>query len=290
MDIPRIVRYQTSDGPRLGAVIGEDVSVLHDAEPSLPTDLSALLRLGDAGMEALVSAVKRSTIRHRLADLTLLPPSVTAGKMLCLGLNYRSHASEAAMAEPDFPVLFARFSSSLVGHNGSLICPSVSTQLDWEGEIAAFIGRRVKHVSEADALDAVAGYTIFNDASVRDYQLRTTQWTVGKNFDGTGGFGPTYVPASQLPRGAKGLMLETRVNGTVMQHATTSDMLFDVARTVSLLSKCMVLEPGDVLVMGTPEGVGAVRKPPIWLKPGDICEVEVEQMGLLRNSVVAESV
>jgi acylpyruvate hydrolase len=150
------------------------------------------------------------------------------------------------------------------------------------------IGRRGKNISKLRALEHVIGYSIFNDGSIRDYQLKTTQWTAGKNFDGTGAFGPLLVTADELPPGAKGLILETRLNGKSMQKASTSDMIFDVATTVALLSEFMTLEQGDVLVMGTPAGIGAVRKPPVFMQPGDVCEVEIEGLGLLRNGVVAE--
>ena len=165
----------------------------------------------------------------------------------------------------------------------------MSDKLDYEGELVAVIGRGGRDIAKERALDHVAGYSIFNDGSVRDYQLRTPQWTVGKNFDGTGAFGPYFVTADQLPKGAAGLSLQTRLNGTVMQSTSTSDMVFDVATLVSLLSVAMTLEPGDVIVTGTPAGVGGARKPPVFMKPGDICEVEIEGIGVLRNAIAAQS-
>jgi 2-keto-4-pentenoate hydratase/2-oxohepta-3-ene-1,7-dioic acid hydratase in catechol pathway len=160
--------------------------------------------------------------------------------------------------------------------------------LDFEGELVAVIGRTARRVTRDKALDHVAGYSIFNDASVRDYQLRTPQWTVGKNFDASGAFGPDFVTSDELPAGAAGLEIETRLNGQVMQSANTREMIFGVAETIELLSACMTLEPGDVLVMGTPAGVGAARKPPVWMKPGDVVAVTIERIGTLSNPIVAE--
>ena len=149
-------------------------------------------------------------------------------------------------------------------------------------------GKKGRTLSKADALSHVIGYSIFNDGSVRDYQLKTPQWTVGKNFDDTGAFGPYFVTADELPPGASGLKIETRLNGEVVQHASTADMVFDVENTIALLSTAFALLPGDILVMGTPSGIGAARKPPLWMKPGDLCEIEIEKIGILRNKIVQE--
>jgi acylpyruvate hydrolase len=212
-----------------------------------------------------------------------------ASKIICLGLNYVDHAVESRMEMPPYPTLFARFGSSLVGHGQALVVPKVSSKLDFEGELVAVIGKGGKDIPKSRALEHVVGYSVFNDGSIRDYQLKTTQWTPGKNFDGTGAFGPWLVTADELPTGATGLRLETRLNGSVMQNASTSDMIFDVATTVSLLSGFMTLEAGDVLVMGTPSGVGMSRSPPVFMRPGDVCEVQIERVGLLRNEIVAAS-
>jgi 2-keto-4-pentenoate hydratase/2-oxohepta-3-ene-1,7-dioic acid hydratase in catechol pathway len=185
--------------------------------------------------------------------------------------------------------VFARFSSSLIGHKAPLIRPRVSAQFDYEGELVAVIGRSGRRIPKAEALDHVVGYSIFNDASVRDYQLRTTQWTVGKNFDGTGAFGPWLVTPDELPPGASGLKLQTRLQGQVVQQASTADLIFDIAALVSLLSEAFTLEAGDVIVTGTPSGVGFARKPPLFMKAGDTCEVEIEGIGTLINPVVDEA-
>jgi 2-keto-4-pentenoate hydratase/2-oxohepta-3-ene-1,7-dioic acid hydratase in catechol pathway len=218
-----------------------------------------------------------------------LPPLPSPGKIICVGLNYADHTAESSIQQPDFPTLFGRFSSSLIGHGAPIVRPNVSEALDYEGELVAVIGRGGRHIPESTALNHVAGYSIFNDGTVRDYQFRTPQWTMGKNFDSTGAFGPAFVTADELPSGARGLKLEARLNGTVMQRASTSDLIFDVATLVALISVGITLFPGDIIVTGTPSGVGAARKPPLYMKPGDVCEIEIEGLGVLRNPIVLES-
>jgi acylpyruvate hydrolase len=244
------------------------------------------------GADALAGAAYRLAEGIPLdADrIEYLPPLPAPPRILCLGLNYKDHAAEAGMKLPEYPSLFARFASTLIGHNAPLVRPRASTHFDYEGELAVVIGRAGRHIPAANALDHVGGYAVFNDASVRDYQMKTSQWTIGKNFDATGPFGPALVTADELPRGAAGLKLETRLNGKVMQSASTSQMIFDVETTIVLLSEAMTLAPGDVLVMGTPSGVGFTRNPPVFMKAGDLCEVELEGVGLLRNRVVDEAV
>ena len=238
--------------------------------------------LGDAGAKAAGGEAVD------LETLTFLPPVVHPSKIICMGLNYRDHAEESGLGIPEFPVLFARFASSLIGHGAPIILPKVSEQLDWEAELVVVLSKGGKNIAESDALDHVAGYSVFNDASIRDYQLRTPQWTAGKNFDDTGAFGPWLVTPDELPEGAAGLKIECRVNGEVMQSSNTGNLIFDVRNTIALLSGFMTLEAGDVLVMGTPGGVGVARNPQVWMKAGDVCEVEIEKVGLLRNPIVAE--
>lgn len=220
-----------------------------------------------------------------LAQLDLLPVVPAPAKIICLGVNYHDHAKEGGNTVAEYPALFLRVASSLLAHGAPLRVPAISSKLDYEAELALVIGSRARFVSEADALAHVFGYSCFNDGSLRDYQRKTTQWTIGKNFDGTGAFGPALVTADELPPGCVGLHIESRLNGQVMQSASTSDMVFGVARTLSLLSEAMTLEPGDVVVMGTPAGVGYARNPPVWMKPGDTIEVEIEGVGLLSNPV-----
>lgn len=245
--------------------------------------------------DVLASGSDLSAIGRRLAlapvvdsgAIRFLPPVRRPSKILCVGLNYKAHSAETGMGEPDYPAIFARFASTLVGHGGAIVKPPVSDQLDYEGELVAIIGRSCRRVGKPEALDYVAGYSVFNEASIRDYQMRTSQWTMGKNFDATGGFGPSLVTPDELPPGADGLRLITRLNGRVMQDGTTADMVFKVADLVSILSQVMTLEPGDIIVTGTPSGVGFSRKPPIFMKPGDTCEVEIERIGTLRNPIAA---
>jgi acylpyruvate hydrolase len=249
-----------------------------------------LQSLIETGGDALSMAAKTlaAAPMFDLASVTLLPPVPHPEKIVCIGLNYVDHSTESGFKQPDFPTIFNRFNSSLIGHGAAILKPQQSEQLDYEGELVAIIGKTARHISEADALQHVVGYSVFNDASIRDYQFRAPQWTPGKNFDNTGAFGPCFVTADALPKGCAGLKLETRLNGQVVQSASISDMVFSVARLVSILSSFMTLKPGDVIVTGTPSGVGLARKPPLWMKPGDVVEVEIENIGLLRNPIIAE--
>jgi 2-keto-4-pentenoate hydratase/2-oxohepta-3-ene-1,7-dioic acid hydratase in catechol pathway len=223
-----------------------------------------------------------------MASLDLLPAVPRPGKFICLGLNYVDHAKEGGHAVPPYPTLFMRGPTSLAAAGAPIVQPAFSDTLDYEAEVAVVIGRPARRVTEADALKHVAAYALFNDATVREYQRITTQWTPGKNFDGTGAFGPELVTPDELPPGAAGLRIQSRLNGAVMQDGNTSDMMFGVAGTIALLSQIMTLETGDVLAMGTPAGVGHARKPPVWMRPGDVCEIEVEKIGVLSNPIVAE--
>ena len=221
-----------------------------------------------------------------LQQIELLPPLPNPPKIICIGLNYAEHSTESGFKVPDYPTVFGRFASSLIGHGASIIRPRVSEQLDYEGEFVAVIGTGGRDIPKVRALDHVIAYSLFNDASIRDYQFKAPQWTVGKNFDDTGPFGPYLVTADELPPGCAGLRLETRLNGQVVQSASTDDLVFDVATLVSVLSEAFTLEPGDIIVTGTPSGVGLARKPPLWMKAGDVCEVELERLGVLRNPIV----
>ena len=221
--------------------------------------------------------------------LKLLPPLRRPPKLLCVGLNFRDHSAESNLAQPDYPSMFLRLHTSLVAHNAPIVRPRVSDSLDYEGEIAVVLGKGGRHIKKQDALTHVAGYSLFNDASVREYQFKTTQWTMGKNFDGTGAFGPDLVTADELPPGVKGLLLETRLNGKVVQSANTDDMVFDVETLIAVLSEAVTLEPGDVFVAGTPSGIGWARNPKLIMRHGDVCEVSVNGIGVLRNKIVDEA-
>ncbi|WP_428391256.1 fumarylacetoacetate hydrolase family protein [Lichenicoccus sp.] len=265
---------------------GERFHGLLDDHADYPGDLDRLVTTGTA-----LDAVARLLLTHAPVDLEgaeLLPPLRRSGKIICIGLNYADHATESRAATADYPTVFGRFTCSLIGHRAPIIRPRLSSKLDYEGEFVAVIGRKGRHIARTDALDHVVGYTLFNDASVRDYQLRTSQWTVGKNFDGTGAFGPYLVTAADLPPGCAGLRLRTRLNGETVQDASTSDLLFDVATLIALLSEAFTLVPGDLIVTGTPAGVGAAREPPLFMKAGDICEVEMDGLGVLQNPIIDE--
>lgn len=249
--------------------------------------LSALAR-GPEAVSALTDLLLNGSAVS-LDEVQVLPPLATPQKIICIGLNYADHSAETGFEPPAYPTIFSRFASSLIGHGDAIIRPGVSTMLDYEGEIVVVIGKTGRNIARAAALDHVFGYSLFNDASLRDYQTRTPQWTIGKNFDGTGAFGPYIVTADELPAGAKGLRLQTLLNGEVVQDGNTNDLIFDVATLVSLLSEVMTLSPGDIIVTGTPAGVGVARKPPLWMKPGDVCEVRADGLGVLRNPIMDEA-
>ncbi|PXW97587.1 2-keto-4-pentenoate hydratase/2-oxohepta-3-ene-1,7-dioic acid hydratase in catechol pathway [Sphaerotilus hippei] len=286
----RFTTYLRAGQTRLGLVHGDQVIDLNDAQPQVPADLRAALAAGTDLAAAAQAALTSDAPRLSLARLTLAPLVPEPGKVICLGLNYFDHAREGGRDKPDYPWLFFRGKSSLIGHGAAGVLPRVSEKFDYEAELALVIGRDVpRHVRQADALDHVFGYTCFNDMSVRDYQKRTPQWTIGKNFDATGGFGPVLVTADELAPGATGLRIRSRLNGQVMQDASTTDMIWSVAETIALLSDCMTLEAGDVIVMGTPAGVGQARTPPVWMKAGDTIEIEIERIGTLVNPIVQEA-
>lgn len=284
----RFIAFKGNDGrPALGLRIGQELVDL--TREGFPASLSSLLAQGPEGLSAARAAGERARSRIPLAGITYLPPVVDPGKAIAVGLNYVDHAAESPYKDaPKYPVLFHRFPQSWVAHGAPLVRPRVSEQFDYEGEMVVVIGKPGRYVPKERALDHVAGYSIFNDGSIRDYQFKSTQWMMGKNFDATGAFGPEFVSADELPPAAAGLQLRTRVNGNVLQNANTRDMIFDVPTLVSVCSEAMTLFAGDIIISGTPSGVGFARKPPIFLKAGDTCEIEIEGIGTLRNSVVDE--
>ena len=278
----RYLSYRGEDGAaRFGMTDGESVFDLVGQAAGLVDFLAQPA----AAIAAALAAARAAGPTQRLDRTMFLPVVPVPGKVVCLGLNYADHAREGGFAVPDYPALFVRVTSSLVGAGEPIIRPRQSESLDYEAELAVVIGRRGKRVPGAEALDYIAGYTAFNDASVRDYQRRTAQWTPGKNFDATGALGPVLVTPDELPPGARGLKIACRLNGRVMQSSSTDHMIFDVPRTIEILSEIMTLEPGDVIAMGTPPGVGHARKPPVWMRDGDICVIEIEGIGVLRNPV-----
>jgi len=287
----RFVTFNANGEDRLGLRAGDEVIDLAKANPELPSDLVGLIRAGEDAMAAAKAAADKAGADARLgyADITFRPVIPNPGKIICLGLNYAAHAAEGGHDKPTYPSIFMRGAASLTGHEQPIIRPKASEQLDFEAEMVAVVGQRCRHVAEADGLSVIAGYSIFNEGSVREYQRKTSQWTIGKNFDQTGGFGPDFITADELPPGGAGLSIQTRLNGEVMQDDNTSNMLFDVKETIAILTECMTLEPGDVIVTGTPSGVGHARNPPVWMKDGDICEIEIGEMGILRNPILDEA-
>ncbi|MBT2337715.1 MULTISPECIES: fumarylacetoacetate hydrolase family protein [Pseudomonas] len=276
----RYVRFLNQGQPVLGVVTAEGVRVL--GTESLESLLARGVDLTTHGTEASGALVE-------IAEDAYLPLMARPTKIVCVGLNYADHTKESPYAQPDYPTLFPRWNSSLTAHNKPLIRPRVSDSLDYEGEMAVVLKSGGRHISKEDALTHVAGYALFNEGSVREYQFISPQWTVGKNFDDTGAFGPVLVTVDELPVGGKGLLLETRVNGKVVQSANTNDMLFDVATIISTLSQAVTLEAGDVIVSGTPAGVGFGMNPKVYLKAGDVVEVSIEGIGKLVNPVVDEA-
>jgi acylpyruvate hydrolase len=282
----RFVTFEAGGKPRVGLIDGDDVVDIVAADPSAPASMKALIASGKsfAGFAAKAPA----TARKKLASVKLLRPILDPDKLICIGLNYAAHAAEGANKVTEVPTLFVRFNSSTIAHGEPMVVPKVSQKLDFEAEILFVIGKGGRHIPKETALDHVFGYSLFNDGSVRDFQRATTQFTAGKNFDGTGPFGPHIVTSDELPPGAKGLRIRSLLNGSVMQDANTDNMIFDVATTIAYISSFLTLEPGDCVATGTPEGVGFARKPPVWLKPGDTIAVEVDKIGRLENPVVAE--
>jgi 2-keto-4-pentenoate hydratase/2-oxohepta-3-ene-1,7-dioic acid hydratase in catechol pathway len=223
----------------------------------------------------------------RLDELTYAPAIPNPDKIFCVGINYLHHQQETGHARPEHPLIFTRFANSQVGHEQPMIRPRVSEQLDFEGELAVVIGRAGRHISEADALSFVAGYAAYNDGSIRDWQRHSSQFTPGKNFVGTGAFGPWLVTPDEVPDVLR-TTLVTRLNGREVQRATTDDLIFGIPALIAYCSTFTELVPGDTIITGTPGGVGAFRDPPLWMKPGDVVEVEIDGIGVLRNRVTEE--
>jgi acylpyruvate hydrolase len=282
------LNYATHASPRLGVLEANSVIDLNNYSSAVPADFGQALRSGVNIIEFAKNALVSNATRIPLTQVQLASPLANPGKTICLGLNYYDHAAESGREKPEYPWFFLRASSSLINPEANGVCPKISERFDYEAELAVIIGQPARHMNLSNALDCVFGYSCFNDMSVRDYQKKTPQWTIGKNFDGTGAFGPVLVTADALPLGAKGLRIQTRLNSVVMQDANTSDMIWDVAETIVLLSECMRLEPGDLIIMGTPAGVGQARKPPVWMKDGDVVEIEIESIGTLRNPIIKE--
>ncbi len=250
-------------------------------------DLTAMINAHAAG-DALPAPAANAP-EYDVNDITPALPVARPGKIVCLGLNYAEHAREGGYDVPDYPAMFMRAATSMIPAEAPMVLPSASHTFDYETELMVIVGKGGRHISEADALGHVFGYSTFNDGSVREYQRKTHQWTAGKNFDGTGAVGPIVVTPDEVPEGASGLQIQTRLSGRVVQDSNTSDMIFTVARTIAIVSEIMTLEPGDMIAFGTPPGVGHARKPQLWMKAGDTVEVEIEGIGICSNPIVAEA-
>ena len=279
----RIAHFETRGVSGIAADEGSGWHGLMQRDSGFPGTLPELIA---QGVDLL--RIGRSLGQSPAIDLNavrLLPPVPVPPKILCVGLNYDDHLAESGLKKPAYPEIFARFATSLIAHQEPIRRPRESIELDYEAELAVVIGKPGRRIPQEQALDHVAGYSLFNDASVRDFQLRTPQWTMGKNFDGTGSFGPWLVTPDAVPPGARGLRIQGRLNGRVMQDSRTDLLIFSVAALIEMISVAMSLERGDVIITGTPGGVGVARKPPVFMQSGDIFEVEIEGLGVLTNPV-----
>jgi acylpyruvate hydrolase len=279
----RIVHFEKGNVRGLAADDGSGWHGLTETESGFPGTLPDLIAQGADLLRTCRSLAPLQKID--LNTVRILPPVARPPKIICVGLNYDDHLEESGLKKPVYPEIFARFATSLIAHGEPIRRPSESSALDYEAELAVVIGRGGRRIQRDRALDHVAGYSMFNDATIRDFQLRTPQWTMGKNFDATGAFGPWLVTPDAVPQGASGLRIQGRLNGAVMQDSRTDRLIFSVPALIEMISVAMSLEPGDVIITGTPGGVGAARKPPVYMQPGDVFEVEIEGMGVLSNAV-----
>ena len=275
----KLASFKTAKGASYGAVT--DAGIIDLARLGFE-DLKSLIR--DDGLEAAGKLLSRAP-DFKPSQVTWLPVIPNPDKIVCVGLNYEEHRVETGREKTEQPALFLRVAESQVGHEQPIVRPRESTHLDFEAEIALVIGRPGRRIAQKDAWQHIAGYSCYNDGSVREWQRHTVQWTAGKNFARTGAFGPWMVTADEIPPGTE-LSLSCRLNGERMQHATTAQMIFRIPRLIEYISSFTTLLPGDVIVTGTPGGVGARRTPPVWMKPGDRVEVEIDKVGVLANSIV----
>src|SRR5580658_2038673 len=290
----KIVAFEGERGPRFGLVEGDQVVDLQSADGKVPSDLGDWLKQNNGDTKPLAEIAKRApaSARKPLADLRYALPIGRPGKIICLGLNYLDHVKEGSQRDniPKFSTIFYRGLTSMVPHGQPIIRPQVSETLDYEAELMLVVGKRAKHLTPGNATSCIAGYSCGNEGSVREFQRKTTQWAMGKNFDRTGGFGPWLVTADELPQAAKGLKIQSRLNGQVMQSDNTDNMMFPVVEMLVYITQGITLEPGDVIFTGTPSGVGHARKPnPVWMKNGDTIEVEIERVQILRDPIVDEN-
>lgn len=283
----KLVTYRSSEGPRCAALTAGGYVDLNAFDPTLPTSLLELLKLGPDGM---VSAGRAAKEGKPLADgkVQLLAPIPNPRKVICIGLNYADHAVETGAELPGEPICFNKFPTAVAAHEDKVPLPPESSEVDYEAELVVVIGKQGKNIPQAKAFEYVAGYANGNDVSARDWQLRKPgkQWLLGKTFDSFAPFGPVLVTADEVPNPSQ-LRIQLRLNGETMQDSSTKQLIFRVEEVVAYVSKICTLEVGDLIFTGTPPGVGMARKPPVWLKPGDVTEVEIEGLGILRNHFVA---
>jgi len=286
--VMRLVSYLSSAGPRIAALRGEKYVAISSGD--VPDSMRALLALGDEGVHRAADAAARGPEIDPAAIRKLLAPVPDPRKVICVGLNYADHAKESGAAPPDEPVLFNKFPTALIGHGEPIVLPRVSQEVDYEAELVVVIGRGGRHIPRERAYEHVAGYCPGHDVSARDWQLRKPgkQWLLGKTFDTFAPCGPALVTRDEIPDPGT-LSIRFRLNGETLQDSNTDQFIFPVDEVVSYVSQVCTLEPGDLIYTGTPPGVGFARKPPRFMKPGDVAEVEIEGLGILRNPVIAES-
>jgi 2-keto-4-pentenoate hydratase/2-oxohepta-3-ene-1,7-dioic acid hydratase in catechol pathway len=276
----KLATFKAAQGASYGAVTDKGIVDLGSRLSRFP-DLRSLI--GNDGLEEARKLLSRAP-DYKLSEITWLPVIPNPDKIVCVGLNYEEHRVETGRDKTEQPALFLRVAESQVGHEQPIVRPRESSHLDFEAEIALVIGRPGRRIAQKDAWQHIAGYSCYNDGSVREWQRHTVQWTAGKNFARTGAFGPWMVSADEIPPGSE-LTLSCRLNGERMQHATTSQMIFKIPKLIEYISAFTTLLPGDVIVTGTPGGVGSRRTPPRWMKPGDRVEVEIDRVGVLANSI-----
>ncbi len=278
---------ETSGGTAVFAVMGEGAVNLTALDAQIGADLMGVIAAPER-VAALADQIA-SAPQVPVASITPALPVAAPGTIICLGLNYVEHIKEGGYDIPDYPALFMRGRNSIMAAGQPMVRPSCSDKLDYEAELMLIVGRGGRHISEADALDHVFGYTVFNDGSVRDYQRKTHQWTPGKNFDSTGAIGPFTVTQDEVPEGATGLKIESRVGDEILQSSNTSNMIWGVRQVIATISEYTTLEPGDLIALGTPPGVGHAKKPnPRWLVPGETVEIEIEGIGICASPVIDE--
>ena len=286
----RLISFNTGGNEAVGVLRDDQVFPLDALLGRTVGNMREVISAGPGLLEEIGAALNGTDEKSLpLSSVTLLPVVTDPQKIICIGLNYADHAKEGGNPIPEYPALFMRAPNSLMASGDAMVRPACSDTLDYEAELLLIIGRQGKHVTEENALDYVFGYSIFNDGSVRAYQRKGAQWTPGKNFDRTGPAGPWIVTADELPPGAAGLDIQSRLNGQVMQSSNTDQFIFTVPRIIAVLSEFMTLEPGDMVAMGTPAGVGYPRNPPVFMRPGDVIEVEIEKIGVLSNPVIDEA-